>query len=411
MKILYLHPNSWTGEYSILVQFVKMGHEVYVLEQDKRLPDFRCVLHDFFREKNDGIRTLWYNAHREWRKALTMPLDLVTRDRFNGRNLVHIMAIIRHSLGVFKDADVVVCSDGYSYAVPACVLKKLGLFDRPLVVSFIGGDILDFPELNVGQRRTRFTETMFKVVYSQADILRPVSPLLRDIIAADGGSHAKIRICPSHMGTDNVFRSISEVKQLRRGCRERMGRRLAISNDARICAAVSGGGYHKGMHLIPEALQAIRGLLPDLQVIFVGPVNDYMAGVKEKCWKLGLRDNVHFVGRLLPEEVLECLAAVDVNLNPSLGEGLNMVVAEAASVGTPSITSDAAGICHWVTTYNAGMVVKANDSDALGLGLTDFFSKTHEDRRSCQENALKMSREFHLDKIATKLLDIFCEVI
>ncbi len=338
-----------------------MGHSVYVLEQDKNLREFHCVLRDFFKEEGDGIQTLWYNSHREWRKILTWPLDVLTKEKFKGRNLFHTMAVIRNALRIFRDADVVICSDGYSYAVPAGLLKRFGLFHKPLVVSFIGGDILDIPEADCGQRRTRFNNRMFQLVYKHADILRPVSPLLKDVILKDGGQAKKIRICPSHMAAQKLFSSRGDLAQFRRMCREKLTQQLGISSDFRIAVAVSGGDYCKGMYLIPDALQSARGHLPSLFVIFVGPVNEYMESVKTKFARLGLTDRISFVGRVHPNEVLEYLASAEVNLNPSLGEGLNMVTVEAGSVGTPSITTEGAGISYWVTSYDAGTVIKAAD--------------------------------------------------
>ncbi|MBW1740960.1 MAG: glycosyltransferase [Deltaproteobacteria bacterium] len=410
MKILYLHPDSWTGEYSILVQFIKMGHCVYVLEQDKNLRKFHCVLMDFFKQKGDRIKTLWYNAHREWKKAITWPLDLITKNKFKGRNLFHVMAVIKHALRVFQDADVVICADGYSYAVPACLLKRWKLFNKPLVVSFIGGDILDLPDVHVGQRRTSFNNKMFQLVYKHADILRPVSPLLKDIILKDGGEAGKIRICPSHIAVQKLFSDGDDLAKFRNISREKITQQLGIPGDFRIAVAVSGGDYCKGMHLIPDALQAARKCLPDLFMIFVGPMNEYLASIKAKSEGLGLSDRVCFVGKVPPEEVLEYLAAADVNLSPSLGEGLNMVTVEAGSVGTPSITTKAAGISHWVKTFDAGTVIRAGEPQVLGEALCDFFAFSREMVEEYQKNALKMSTEFQVNKAARRLMNIFHEI-
>lgn len=387
-----------------------MGHSVYVLEQDKNLKEFHCVLGNFFKEEGDGINTLWYNSHREWRKILTWPLDMLTKEKFKGRNLFHTMAVIRNALRIFRDADVVICSDGYSYAVPAGLLKRFGLLHKPLIVSFIGGDILDLPEADYGQRRTCFNNRMFQLVYKHADILRPVSPLLKDVILRDGGQTEKIRICPSHVAAQKLFSSRGDLTQFRRMCKEKLTQQLGIPSDSRIAVAVSGGAYYKGMHLIPDAMQSARERLPSLFVIFVGPVNEYMESVKAKFAGLGLADRVSFVGRVQPDEVLEYLASAEVNLNPSLGEGLNMVTVEAGLVGTPSITTEGAGISHWVTAFNAGTVIEAADGKALGKTLCDFFAQPAERLEIYQENALRMSREFHFEEIATKLLGIFQEV-
>ncbi len=388
-----------------------MGHQVYVLEQDKGRREFHGVVTDFFKEEGDGITTLWYNAHREWRKALTWPLDVVWKDRFKGRNLCHAMAVIRHAAKVFNDVDVVVCSDGYSYAVPAALLKRLGLLDKPLVVSFIGGDILDLPEARYGQPRTVFNNRMFGHVYKYADLLRPVSPLLEDVIRRDLGASDKIRVCPSHLAICRSFGSDEDLAAFRRTSRQELIRRLEIGGMARIVVAVSGGDYGKGMHLLPDALKMVQDGLSELVLVFVGPMTEHMESVRKRCDTLNLADKVRFLGRVPHDQMLSYLGGSDLNVAPTLGEGLNMVVVEAACVGTPSIITEAAGISHWVSSFASGLVVAAGDSSVLGDAMSRFFALSAEERMMYGRNALGMSEEFRVEKVAARLVDIFREAV
>ena len=108
-------------------------------------------------------------------------------------------------------------------------------------------------------------------------------------------------------------------------------------------------------------------------------------------------------GRLASPATYEHLAAADVNVNPSLGEGLNMVTVEAAAVGTPSVTSDAAGIAHWVASRGAGAVVPVGDSAALASAVIQAL-KDHELREQWAAAGVAMSHEFSLEGIAGDLL-------
>ena len=64
MKILYLHPRSWIGEYAMLVHLRRLGHEVCVLEESRDLPVNRRF-DDHFEKAGDGISTFWYNPDRK----------------------------------------------------------------------------------------------------------------------------------------------------------------------------------------------------------------------------------------------------------------------------------------------------------------------------------------------------------
>src|SRR5690349_4504729 len=148
MRILYVHPAGFTGEYPMLAKLRDLGHEVCVLEEKRGLPGGKRALTPDFREAGDRIETLWYDPGRGWEKALTWPFDRIFRRAFDGRNLVHRMWVLREAVRRFRP-EVVVCSDGFTYAIPAAFLKRLGLLEPRLVASYIGGDILDCPEAAV----------------------------------------------------------------------------------------------------------------------------------------------------------------------------------------------------------------------------------------------------------------------
>ena len=82
--------------------------------------------------------------------------------------------------------DVIICSDGFTFALPASFLKQLDVVRVPLVVSYIGGDILDCPHAEVGRSRQGLTGRLIERSYRGIDVLRPVSPMLADVLMGDG---------------------------------------------------------------------------------------------------------------------------------------------------------------------------------------------------------------------------------
>ena len=171
MRILYLHPKAWTGEYPMLVKLRMMGEEVCALEERRGLARGKRQLEDHYREAGDGISTLWYDPRRGWERLLTWLPDRIFRRAFEGRNLVHRMWVIYEAIRHFKP-DVLVCSDGFTYAIPAAFLKRLGLIQTRLVASYIGGDILDCPEAGVGKRRTPMVTWLLRNSFPGIDAMR-----------------------------------------------------------------------------------------------------------------------------------------------------------------------------------------------------------------------------------------------
>jgi glycosyltransferase involved in cell wall biosynthesis len=91
-------------------------------------------------------------------------------------------------------------------------------------------------------------------------------------------------------------------------------------------------------------------------------------------------------------------------VNPSLCEGLNMVTVEAAAVGTPTITSDGAGICAWIERLNCGDVVPAGQAGLLADAIMRALdSKALRDAWS--EACRKLVPEFAPRNVAAQLLD------
>ena len=88
MRILYLHPNAWTGEYAVLSELVRQGHMVCVLEEKRKLGATRALSANF-RDTDDRIATLWYDPRRGMEKLLTWPADRWFKMDFDGRNLAH----------------------------------------------------------------------------------------------------------------------------------------------------------------------------------------------------------------------------------------------------------------------------------------------------------------------------------
>ena len=108
MRILFLHPLGWGGEYAILAEFQRRGYEVCVLEERREGMSGKRLLAEYFREPGDGIRTLWYHPGRGAERVLTLPIDRYFRKTFDGRNLAHRMWVIREAArryGILRNDD------------------------------------------------------------------------------------------------------------------------------------------------------------------------------------------------------------------------------------------------------------------------------------------------------------------
>ena len=403
MRILYLHPKAWTGEYPMLVKLRMMGEEVCALEERRGLARGKRQLEDHYREAGDGISTLWYDPRRGWERLLTWLPDRIFRRAFEGRNLVHRMWVIYEAIRHFKP-DVLVCSDGFTYAIPAAFLKRLGLIHTHLVASYIGGDILDCPEAGVGKRRTPMVTWLLRNSFPGIDVMRALCDSLERILIREGADQSRIALLPIQLVVpmpvlDAIFTRRASVS-------ESVRKRHGIAPDAPLVVSLSGNHKGKGLQDLAAAWAGIVAAVPGSCWLMCGPDDPWLAqGVWPVLRAAGLEHTVRFTGPLQGESVFEHLAAADLHVNPTLCEGLNMVTVEAAAVGTPTVTSDGAGISDWITKFEAGAVVPASDVPALRAAVIAAL-QNRALRLTWQGRSRIMAGDFSLDRIGAALLQL-----
>lgn len=403
MRILYLHPRSWTGELPILLKLREQGHEVSALEEWRGMPGPPWKQVDHFALPNDGIRTLWYDPGRGWEKLLTWPLDRLFKRGFEGRNLIHRMWMILRAVRCIEP-QVMVCSDGFTFTLPASFLRQLGLLKVPLVASYIGGDILDCPHAEIGRSRAGMTGCLLARSYRGIDLFRPVSPMLRDVLLGDGVAPARLHVCPSHLvaSAETLQGVLARKTALRQDLRAKLGIDLAAPLIVTLSANIKG----KGLHVLARAWPQVLKRIPAARWLLCGPRSEWLqTQVLPVLEAYGVGTSVCIVGALHGEAVFEHLAAADLHVNPSLCEGLNMVTVEAAAVGTPTITTSAAGIADWVERFGAGAVVPAGEESPLSDAI--IRALLHPERlQAWSVAATTMSGEFGLDRVAGELIRI-----
>jgi len=407
MRILYLHPKAWSGEYPVLATLRGRGHDVFVLEEwrgDAKAKGGRKRPAMFatpeFLRPGDGIETLWYDPHRGVGKLLTWPVDRFFKRAFSGRNLAHRMLVIRAAMARFQP-DVVVCTDGFTYALPAAYLKRLGLLPARLLVSYIGGDILDCPEADYGRRRTTMVDAMFRAAIPAIDVFRPVSPLLAMVLVRDGAAPDKVKVVPSHL-PKNLAR-LREIHDRRGEIRREIEHSYQLSPTSPLLITLSYNFRGKGVHLLAQQWHEILRKFPQAKWLLCGPESPWIIQeVIPILTENGCRDSVIFTGPLKGDAVFEYLAAADLHISPTLCEGLNMVTVEAAAVGTPTISGDMAGIADWITRFGAGAVVPSGNAGALGEAIIGALSSPSQ-IALWDEASLRMAQDFSLERIAIAL--------
>ncbi len=131
----------------------------------------------------------------------------------------------------------------------------------------------------------------------------------------------------------------------------------------------------KRVHAIPGALVRARQSHPTLRAVIAGTGPD-TDRVRAEISRLGLQKECTLVGRVGDDAVHALMANAVALVNPSAREGFGLVVAEAATFGTPSVVvagEDNAAVDLVVPGVN-GEVAASADAEALAGAISRVVS-------------------------------------
>ena len=150
--------------------------------------------------------------------------------------------------------------------------------------------------------------------------------------------------------------------------------RYGLPENAQVLVSVGALVERKGMHRVIDCLPALIKRHPDLHYLIVGgasPEGNNRAELDAQVARLGLRERVHFLGALSPEELKWPLSASDVFVLATSNEGWANVFLEAMACGLPVVSTDVGGNVEVVCRDELGSIVPFGDEPALQQALDE----------------------------------------
>ncbi len=232
----------------------------------------------------------------------------------------------------------------------------------PAFVTLTGGDILTDDETGYGYGRSPVTRAAIRRTLGDAALVQANSPLSADAAAAYGCAWERIAVQPPHSPHEPL--ALRDVRAYRARCRQELIASAAIP-PGRLLVGIGRMVPIKGYDDVIRALPLIRAAHPNTSIMLAGPARD---------------------------------AAADLALIPSLLNGLNMTGVEAASVGTPSVVSERAGVAHY-----SAHVWRGRGRPAALAALAAAIVRLLGDARAWEDasrHALQMAAPFSLAQTA-----------
>lgn len=130
----------------------------------------------------------------------------------------------------------------------------------------------------------------------------------------------------------------------------------------------------------------------------------YLEYLKSKVNKFNLENAVKFFGFVDESKKINLLARAHILINPSIREGWGLVVIEAASVGTPTVAYNVAGLRDSVVDGKTGILSDPNSQSAADK--IDYLLNNKSIYGELSRNCKSWSSKFSWDKASAESMNL-----
>ena len=161
----------------------------------------------------------------------------------------------------------------------------------------------------------------------------------------------------------------------------------------------------KGHLVLLEAFAALDR--PDLRLVLAGD-GELRALIEDRIRALGLEDRVRITGWIGSDEVRRLIGAATIIVQPSLMEGLPVVLMESLAQGRPAVSTYIAGIPELIENGRTGWLVPAGDAEGLARTMAEALDTPAARLEEMGHIGIARVREQHLaDTEAARLRRLF----
>ena len=150
-------------------------------------------------------------------------------------------------------------------------------------------------------------------------------------------------------------------------------------SDKKVIVCVARLVHRKGQDKLIDAMPSILESISNAHLLIVGQ-GPYQSKLVKRVKKLGLEENVTFVGRINYEKLPEYICVGDLFAMPSRSrfgglevEGLGIAYLEASACGLPVIAGSSGGAPDAVVDGKSGTVVNGTDITAIANTVIEFL--------------------------------------
>ncbi len=267
--------------------------------------------------------------------------------------------------------------------IPAVIVAKL--LARPLVISFIGGDIYD-PTKGVSPHRHAFLRWMIRLISRQAVLCTAISTDTKRRAQELHGVKSEIIVTPLGL----IPAPVPGASRTE----------LGMPEDKKIAVTIGRLIPRKSHEVLIDAVATI----PDLHLFLIGdgPLKrKLMNVVAEK----GISDRIHMVGFVSEEKKQQLLRASDLYVSAAEHEGFGIVFLEAMEAGLPIVAVNEGGQTDFLAAGENALLVEPHNPTELAQSMRKLLTDSVLSERMAAANRQKV-QSFYVEHTARSFEDV-----
>ena len=229
-------------------------------------------------------------------------------------------------------------------------------------------------------------------------VLANATPIRDALISEDRFAPEKLRVI--HNGVD--------TEKFQRAPRDRARLFPDVGNEMLVVLVGNMHSDVKGHPWLIAAAPTVVREFPEVRFVFAGD-GELRPTFAAQVAQLGLESTFKFLGRR--SDIPEILASCDLAVLPSRAEGLPNAVLEYMAAGLPTIASRVGGMAELIQDGVTGLLVPAEDANALAGALLQFLRDPEQARQIAKNGQRFAVENFSFERLIREIDELYGELL
>jgi glycosyltransferase involved in cell wall biosynthesis len=306
--------------------------------------------------------------------------------------LNYVVTVLSNVLILSTEVDVIlaqwVLPMGFLCGSVGSILRK------PVVIIVHGASVYLNPEVGFYVPTYSYARLALRLSFIFAQKLIAISNDTKTHLLQRGAPNDKIEV---------VYNGVDHLKFDPSVSGEKVCSKMGLKKSF-VLLTVRNLVKRKGVHYLIEAMPCILEQFPNTKLLIIGD-GPFRPRLESLASKLGLVENVFFLGHIPNDKTPPYYAACDIFVMPSLDEGFGISVVEAMAMKKPIVSTNAGGLKEVVDDKTAIVVPPAN-SPLLARAVIKLLKNPVLRKQMGKNGRKKVEKTFNWDRAVLEYISI-----